>query len=124
MPANPAEAMSEPTDLLSSQWTLCAAITKEIRPTSIASSAQPMPEAPSSFPCLRVKGSRSRRCDLVSGPEAVVAAGGVVVEGLILISVDRDTVGTSWRTREESPGAWITRGGHAGGAGPSPSWSL
>ena len=75
--------------MLSSQCTLSAAITKEIRPTSIASSAQPMPEAPSRRPCLRVKGRRSRRCDLVRLRSAEGAdSGEEVVELLILSSED------------------------------------
>src|SRR5699024_1521749 len=75
MPAKPAEAIREPSPLVMPQWTLSAAITKEIRPTSIASSAQPSPETTSSFPCLRVNGRRSRRCERVTDGSAAPPAG-------------------------------------------------
>src|SRR5699024_6339388 len=75
MPAQPAEAIREPSPLVMPQWTLSAAITKEIRPTSIASSAQPSPETTSSFPCLRVNGRRSRRCERVTDGSAAPPAG-------------------------------------------------
>ena len=43
-----------------------AATTKETRPTSMASNAQPMPEATRSLRCALLKGSRSRRSLRVS----------------------------------------------------------
>src|SRR5690625_2380138 len=62
-----------------------AAMMNEISPTSIASSAQPTPEAPSSLPCARVNGSRSRRSVRVSwvvGPGSVIGPRSAAGQGL------------------------------------------
>ena len=56
----------------SSHCTASAAMTKEMSPTSMASSAQPSPEPTTSRPCSRVNGSRSSRSARGSGVSVAV----------------------------------------------------
>ncbi len=65
---NPMEAIHEVSVWERSQCTVRAAMMKPMRPTSMASSAQPMPEPVSSFVCFLVTGSRSRRSVRLSDP--------------------------------------------------------
>src|SRR5919107_1851093 len=66
IPTKPIEPIQDSSVGVSDHWTASAAITKEMRPTSIASSAQPRPEPTTSRPCSRVNGSRSSRCARVA----------------------------------------------------------
>jgi hypothetical protein len=67
IPANPMEPIHDSWVGESCHCTASAAMTKEMSPTSIASSAQPSPEPTTTRPCSRVKGSRSSRWARVSG---------------------------------------------------------
>src|SRR3712207_46536 len=72
IPTKPIEPIQDSSVGVSDHWTASAAITKEMSPTSIASSAQPSPEPTTSRPCSRVNGSRSSRCARLA--EVVVAS--------------------------------------------------
>lgn len=61
MPTNPADAIHDACSLVSDHSDTSAAMMKEIRPTSMASSAQPRPEPPRMRMCPRVNGCASRR---------------------------------------------------------------
>jgi hypothetical protein len=69
MPTKPMDSTHERSVLFSAKCgsAAIAATTKETRPTSIASKAQPMPEATSSLRCAALKGSRSNRSLRVNG---------------------------------------------------------
>ena len=56
-------------------------MTKEMRPTSMASSAQPGPEMPRSLPWARVKGRFSRRSLRVGAALRSVAGAAALVRG-------------------------------------------
>ena len=66
IPTKPIEPIRDRVPVSSFHCRASAAITNEISPTSIASSAQPMPEATTSLVCRRVNGSRSKRSERVS----------------------------------------------------------
>jgi hypothetical protein len=72
IPTNPIEPIQESSVGVSDHWTASAAMTNEMRPTSIASRAQPRPEPTTSRPCSRVNGRRSSRWARVG--EVVVAS--------------------------------------------------
>src|ERR687894_590517 len=72
IPTKPIDPIQPSSVGVSDHCTASAAITKEISPTSIASSAQPRPEPTTSRPCSRVNGSRSSRCARLA--EVVVAS--------------------------------------------------
>lgn len=61
MPMNPTDAIHDASAVDSDHSLMSAAMMNEISPTSIASSAQPVPEPVSTRRCVRVKGRASRR---------------------------------------------------------------
>ena len=67
MPTNPIEPIQDRVVASSFHCTARAAMTNEMRPTSMASSAQPTPDPTSTFAWARVKGRRSSRSERVSG---------------------------------------------------------
>src|SRR5688500_11370015 len=73
-----------------SSWATSAAITKEMSPTSMASSAQPMPDPTTRRPCSRVKGSRSSRAARGSGVSVAVTR--AVSDGGALVAARRRSV--------------------------------
>ena len=84
MPTKPMDPMNESVVGVSCHWRARAAMTNEMRPTSMASRAQPTPEPTSNFEWRRVNGRRSSRsarvrvCDMAAGyprrPRAAAAS--------------------------------------------------
>src|SRR4051812_152704 len=109
IPTKPIDPIQDSSVAESDHCAARAAMTKEMSPTSIASSAQPRPEPMTSRPCSRVKGSRSSRSARDS--EVVV----VVIGGGDTRAFGTGSTGTFGRGRSSSGGLYV--GGHElGGA--------